>query len=244
MMKYRNSYLVFLALFLPLWTIGQEHVIFSELNTEKMVSVMVNYEYILQFPEDYGNAELPLIVFLHGSGERGDNLDMVKVHGPWKFLEENPDYRFILLAPQCPAGDVWDPWKLDLLLDEIVKNHPVDVSRIYLTGLSMGGFGTLDLAMLRPDRFGAIAPVCGASNLHRLAAGKLKDLPSWFFHGALDDVVPYKLTARVVKELEDLGADVRFTAYPTAGHDSWTETYKNKELYDWFLIHEKQNTDH
>jgi predicted peptidase len=147
------------------------------------------------------------------------------------------------LAPQCLLGEFWDPYALDALLDEIVANHPVDPSRIYLTGLSMGGFGTWDWAMLRPDRFAALAPVCGASNLHRLAAQKVKDIPIWVFHGALDESVPYKLSARVVRELEMMEADVQFTVYPLAGHDSWMETYLNEELYDWFLEQSLENNN-
>ena len=231
---------IFGALYMPVLLFGQG-VINSELNVEKKVSIGVDYPYTLQFPEGYdGREQLPLLIFLHGSGERGDNLDLVRVHGPWKFLSSNPGYRFIVLAPQCKMGEVWDPYKLDILIDEIVSSHPVDPGRIYLTGLSMGGFGTWDLAMLHPGRFAALAPVCGASNLHRLAAQKVKDLPIWVFHGALDETVPYQLSARVVKELEGMGANVQFTSYPLAGHDSWTETYQNRELYDWFLLHEKE----
>jgi predicted peptidase len=229
---------IFSAIFIPVILHGQMNVVVSQFKTQQNVNIVVDYEYLLQFPENYdGNEYLPLLVFLHGSGERGDNIDLVKVHGPWRFLDANPGYRFIVLAPQCDTGDIWDPYKLGLLIEEIVSSHPVDTARIYLTGLSMGGFGTWDLAMLYPDRFAALAPVCGTSNLHRLEAQKVKHIPVWVFHGALDDVVPYQLSTRVVKELEGMAADVRFTGYPMAGHDSWTETYLNPELYDWFLLH-------
>jgi predicted peptidase len=215
---------------------GQSSSVQAEINKEFTLTMKSEYKYVLQHPPSTKPSEkLPLIVFLHGAGERGDDLGKVKVHGPWTFLQTHPEYRFIVLAPQCKEGEFWDPYALDALLDEIVENHPVDPYRIYLTGLSMGGFGTWDWAMVRPDRFAALAPVCGASNLHRLAAQKVKHIPIWVFHGALDESVPYELSARVVRELETMGADVAFTVYPLAGHDSWTETYLNRELYDWFL---------
>lgn len=230
-------FLAFSGLFL-LWdkSHGQTESIQADFEKEYTVTMKAEYKYVLQIPKKLKTEEnLPLIVFLHGSGERGNELNQVKVHGPWNFLQAHQEYRFILLAPQCQNGEVWDPYKLDALLNDIVANHPVDPSRIYLTGLSMGGFGTWDWAMLRPDRFAALAPICGASNLHRLSAQKVKDIPIWVFHGALDASVPYELSARVVRELEMMGANVNFTVYPLAGHDSWTETYLNKELYDWFL---------
>ncbi len=241
-MKYKLLYAISVVMSSSVFVSAQDESIISELVELKKVNLMVDYTYLLEFPDSYdGNESLPLLIFLHGSGERGDDLSLVKEHGPWKFLEENLNYRFILLAPQCKSGDVWDPYKLDLLIDEIVALHPVDTSRIYLTGLSMGGFGTLDLAMLRPDRFAAIAPVCGASNLHRLAAQKLKDLPAWIFHGAMDNVVPYELSARLAQTLEEMDADVQFTAYPLTAHDAWTETYLDQALYDWLLRQKRPN---
>ena len=234
--------LLFFVLIFPIMSFTQEKAINSTFEMKKKVTIVADYQYTLQFPADYDDTEqLPLMVFLHGSGERGDNLDLVRVHGPWKFLEANPSYRFIVLAPQCKQGSVWDPYQLDLLVDEIVAQYPVDSDRIYLTGLSMGGFGALDLAMLRPERYAAIAPVCGASNLHRLAAQKLKDIPAWIFHGAMDNVVPYELSARLAQTLQEMDADVQFTGYPLTAHDAWTETYLDQALYDWFLQYRRSN---
>ena len=219
---------------------AQENIIKSEMNRTVTKFIRVELQYLLEYPKTIQSGQLlPLIVFLHGSGERGDSIDLVRVHGPWYYAEHYGDFPFMILAPQCKEGETWEPVKLDLLLDEIIANYPVDTSRIYLTGLSRGGFGTWDWALYRPDRFAAIAPVCGASNYHVLNANKLKDIPVWVFHGALDDVIPVSFSAELVKKLRSLGADVKFTVYPDAGHDSWTETYMNPELYKWFLSHRK-----
>ena len=233
-----NLQLFFMSI--PMVMTAQENVIKSEMNKTVTIEVKLDYKYLLEYPKIRPEGQLlPLIIFLHGSGERGDSVELVKVHGPWYFASDNEDFPFIILAPQCKEGETWEPVKLDLLLDEIIASHPVDTNRIYLTGLSRGGFGTWDWALYRPDRFAAMAPVCGASNYHVLNANKLKDIPAWVFHGALDDVIPIDFSANLVKRIKSLGGDIKFTVYPYAGHDSWTETYMNPELYKWFLIHTK-----
>lgn len=206
----------------------------------KTVSISAEYQYLLFTPtneELKEHAKFPLIVFLHGAGERGDSLNLVKVHGPPKIVETNPDFPFIVLSPQCAANKWWEAEKLDMLIDDVVKKLPVDESRIYLTGLSMGGFGTWDLAQLRPDRFAAIAPICGGSRMNAFRADMIKDVPTWAFHGAMDYVVPLEASSRIVASMKRAGSDVKFTIYPMAGHDSWTETYNNPELYTWFRSH-------
>lgn len=219
---------------------AQEQVIKSEMNEIISIDLKLDYKYLLVYPKTRSEGQrLPLIIFLHGSGERGDSVELVKVHGPWYFASGNDDFPFIILAPQCREGETWDPYKLDLFLDKIITRYPIDTNRIYLTGLSRGGFGTWDWAFYRPDRFAAIAPICGASNYHVLNANKLKDIPAWVFHGALDDVIPVEFSTNLVKRIKSLGGDIRFTVYPYAGHDSWTETYMNPELYNWFLSHQK-----
>ncbi len=229
-------------LLFPVLLISQTGTIRSELNETVSVNVHVAYKYILQIPDiENKDTLLPLLIFLHGSGERGDSVDMVRVHGPWKFLEEHPGYPFIILAPQCPANRYWDPVALDLLVDDIIRKYPVDTTRIYLTGLSMGGYGTWDFAFYHPDRFAAIAPVCGSSIQFRLRTVEIKEMPIWVFHGALDDVVPIANSVELVKRLIELGNPVKFTVYPYANHDAWTQTYQNEDLYKWFLEHQRQN---
>ena len=124
------------------------------------------------------------------------------------------------------------------LVDEIIKKYEVDTSRIYLTGLSMGGFGTWSLASMHPERFAAIAPICGGGESRRVARS-LKNMPVWAFHGEKDTVVPAERSKEIVEALKANGGNVKLTLYPEVGHDSWTRTYDNPKLYEWFLKHSR-----
>ena len=192
-------------------------------------------DYLLFLPATYDKTKKrwPLILFLHGAGERGNDLNLVKLHGLTKNLEEDPSFPFVVVSPQCPKHEWWSMEVLVALLDRIERKYRVDKNRVYVTGLSMGGFATWQLALEYPDRFAAIAPICGGGNW-RLAY-RLKDLPAWVFHGAKDKAVQIAESREMVSALRKWGGNVKFTVYPQAGHDSWTRTYKNKRLYDWFL---------
>ena len=208
---------------------------------EKTITKTLSCKYLLFLPEGYGQKRKrrPMILFLHGAGERGDDLSKVKKHGPPKLVEKQKDFSFIVLSPQCPEDDWWTD-KVEVLinlLDDIVAKYDVDTKRIYLTGLSMGGYGTWSLASAYPERFAAIVPICGGGK--RYMANRLKDVPVWAFHGAKDKVVPLKESQDMVNAVKNRGGNARLTVYPDAGHDSWTATYNNKELYDWFLEHRK-----
>lgn len=213
------------------------NTIFKDVRT----TISVDYKYLFHFPDNDELAidgRLPLIVFLHGAGERGTDIELVKVHGPPKIVETQGRFPFAVLSPQCKEGNSWNPVTLDLLLDEIVGEHAIDPSRIYLTGLSMGGRGTWDWAMYRPDRFAAIAPICGWGE--RFQVKKIQDVPTWVFHGGIDQVVPVQESSDMVRALEAIGnKEVKFTVYPKSGHDSWSETYQDPALYEWFLSHRK-----
>lgn len=205
--------------------------------TEKKSKSGVHYlEYI---PEKSSKTEkLPLLIFLHGMGERGDDLSKLKVHGPPSFLDDTNDFPFICISPQCPDTIYWNE---DLLLpfyEEIMDQYPIDKSRIYITGLSMGGYGTWSSIIALPDLFAAAAPICGGGDPSKLDA--IKSIPIWVFHGAKDDVVPLIRSEEMVSGLKKLGSDIKFTIYPEVYHDSWTETYINPKLYDWFLSHKKR----
>ncbi|MDP3831865.1 MAG: prolyl oligopeptidase family serine peptidase, partial [Ignavibacteriaceae bacterium] len=167
------------------------------------------------------------------SGERGTDLDKVKFHGPPKLISEGKEFPFIVVSPQCPEGRWWQISELNYLLDELITGLKIDVNRIYLTGLSMGGYGTWAWAEYAPNRFAAIAPVCGGGN--PLTISKIGKMPVWAFHGAKDFVVPVAESERLINKLKTINPDVKFTVYPEAGHDAWTETYNNPELYEWFL---------
>lgn len=198
--------------------------------------------YLVHLPDDYDadpGRLWPLVLFLHGAGERGSNLDLAAVHGPPRLADDGHEFPFVLVTPQCAESSQWvaELSTLSGLVDEVVSTHRVDPARISVTGLSMGGFGTWSLAVRYPDRFAAIAPICGG--LWMQSAAPIRHLPVWAFHGDADDVVPISATEEITTELRSLDADVRFTRYAGVGHDSWTETYDNPELYDWLLSHRR-----
>lgn len=201
--------------------------------------------YWLYLPPNYdpsSSDRWPLLVFLHGFGERGDSLDdleRVKLHGPPQLLESGNELPFIVVSPQCSRQSWWTLYTDTLAewVQHLITRYPIDPTRVYLTGLSMGGFGSWSLSIAYPDLFAAVAPVCGGG-VASLAA-RLKDVPVWAFHGALDDVVSSSRSEAMVDVLRRAGADVRFTLYPDANHNSWTVTYDNPELYEWFLSHHK-----
>lgn len=208
----------------------------------KRVSKTVKLDYLLYLPQSYGQggAKWPLIIFLHGAGERGADLELVKVHGIPKIAEQQPDLPFVAVSPQCPVGSNWmDQLEaLDALYREITRTYAIDRERVYLTGLSMGGYGTWVWGAHNPRRFAALVPICGGAPPlsgfpERIAV--LKDVPIWAFHGAKDTVVPLAASQDLVSVLERVDGNVKFTIYPEAGHDAWTETYANPELYTWLL---------
>jgi len=203
----------------------------------KKITKEVACDYLVHLPEGYAKSKKawPLILFLHGSGERGTDIEVVKKHGIPKIAQEDPKFPFIAVSPQCPMPRWWSMETLIALLDKVEKTYRVDKSRIYLTGLSMGGYGTWALACEQPHRFAAIAPVCGGGISHLMFL--IKDVPAWVFHGGKDNVVLPEESTRLVEALKYFKADVKLTIYPEAGHDSWTKTYENPKLYEWFLSH-------
>src|SRR4051794_5607468 len=137
----------------------------------KPVSKTLTAQYLIRLPQDYDAAAgkaFPLILFLHGAGERGTNVWKVTTHGPSKFIQTHPEFPFILVTPLCPSNQVWSNDVLLALLDEVEQGYRIDKSRVYLTGLSMGGYGTWELGLSHPGRFAAIAPICGGANLIHL----------------------------------------------------------------------------
>jgi predicted peptidase len=197
-------------------------------------TIKVTLGYLLYLPKDYARKDSwPLVLFLHGSGERGDNLERVKLHGPPKLIAAGKEFPFIVVSPQCPEHRQWGPLELTALLDEMVEKYKVDRDRIYVTGLSMGGSGTWSLAALNPARFAAIVPICGGGEPS--AAKRLVHLPTWVFHGAKDPTVLLERSTKMVEAMKKHGGNVKFTVYPEARHDSWTEAYNDPELYRWLL---------
>lgn len=192
--------------------------------------------YLLSLPEGYDSdtgKRWPLLIFLHGSGERGDDLAKVKVHGPPRLVEEGRKFPFIVVSPQAPLGSGWDASTLYKLLQHLKSSKRVDHRKVYLTGLSMGGYGTWDLAMEHPEEFAAIAPVCGGGDSTK--AWRLRNIPIWNFHGAKDDVVYPEQSEQMVAAARKHNPNVRYTLYPDANHNSWDLTYSNDSLYLWML---------
>jgi predicted peptidase len=226
---------------------AEESNVQSTHSFEGVVSKKVAYRYLQFLPENYDqnqSKEWPLILFLHGAGERGDDLKKVKVHGPPKIVESRPEFPFVVISPQCPTGVVWDADALLAMLDEVTHRLRIDEKRIYVTGLSMGGFGTWNLIGKAPGRFAAAAPICGGGNTRDFILPESKEalqtLPVWVFHGGKDGVVIPEESKRLVEFFQKrFKSDIQLTIYPEAGHDSWTETYNNPKLYEWFLSHSR-----
>lgn len=215
---------------------GQKQLIEGE---EKTL-VTENLQYYLYFPKDYekdSEKSFPLLLFLHGGGESGDSLAALTKNGPPKMLVEGKQFPFLVLAPQNPHKKQW--WNVRAvmqLLDTIVANNKVDPKRIYLSGLSRGGSAAWELAVQYPDRFAAMAVVCGMTPVP-YASWINKDMPIWVFHGTEDKSIPFSESESMVNELRRIGYDVTFTVYEGVGHDSWIQAYQTEALYDWFMKH-------
>ncbi|GAA5484614.1 dienelactone hydrolase family protein [Haloferula sargassicola] len=196
----------------------------------------LGYSYLISRPDrDAPEKGWPLIIFLHGAGERGTNLNDVKRHGPPKLLAAGRDIPAVVVAPQCPPNQVWDPHAVKALTGKIMAEEKTDPDRTYLTGLSMGGFGTWDTAMEYPDLWAAIAPVCGGTGIRFLLLDKLSKTPCWIFHGEDDPVVSVEFSRQAYEGLKRLNAPVKITTYPGVGHDSWTRAYEDHDFWKWLL---------
>jgi predicted peptidase len=198
--------------------------------------------YRLLKPENYDpKKNYPLVVFLHGAGERGEDNEKQLVHGVPEFAkgENRKKYPCFLIAPQCPAGKRWsdvDPLVLGLIA-ALPKDYSIDPKRIYLTGLSLGGFGTWDLLARRPDLFAAAVPICGGGNAKQ--AAKFAKIPIWVFHGAKDPAVKVSRSRDMVKALEEAGGHPKYTEYPDQGHASWVPAYRDPEMMKWLFAQKR-----
>lgn len=205
------------------------------------------FDYLLYVPKadaSQPGKRWPLVLFLHGAGERGTNVNLVAVHGPPKQAAAGREFPFILVSPQCPANQTWDNDALLALLDTLQSQLSVDPTRVYVTGLSMGGSGTWSLALRYPERFAAVAPICGWGDRIRALLPTqqlaLKTLGFWAFHGGKDNGVPLTESQKMVDAVKRAGVtDVKLTVYPNDGHDSWTHAYNEPEFYEWLLKHRR-----
>ncbi len=195
------------------------------------------FDYYLYFPDNYEAAsdeKFPLLLFLHGGGESGDSLVAVKRNGPPKLIARGKQFPFLILAPQNPhKRKWWNTAAVMQLLDTIVTEHNVDPKRVYLTGLSRGGGAAWEIVVQYPEKFAALAVVCGMTPLP-YASWIDKKMPIWVFHGEEDKSIPVSESETMVDRLLSMGYDVKFTKYPGVGHDSWIQAYNTEELYEWF----------
>lgn len=219
-----------------------EHANISKINIPKL-------QYFTQLPSGYDNdidKKWPLLIYLHGVGERGTKIRAVRalvtrrVAIP-KVAAETKDFPFLTITPMCPWGYSWNDltYSFNNFLDEVIAQYRIDTDRIYLTGMSFGGTGTWAFAIQYPERFAAVAPLCGSFvDLTRIE--RMKEVPVWVFHGQLDKFIPIEIPTNAVETLKAFGSEVKFTAYPDLDHYIWDTTYDNPELYSWFLEHKKQ----
>lgn len=223
--------------------------------------------YRVLYPENFDKSkEYPLVYFLHGAGERGTDNEKQLVHGSKLFLDpqNRSEYPAIVVFPQCPSNDYWanvsrkvnpETGKRDFifakkgkptkamqgalsLIDSLVALSYVDKSRVYVSGLSMGGMGTFELINRKPDTFAAAMPICGGGN-PKSVRNYAKKLPLWVFHGAKDDVVPPIHSRQMVDALKARGGTVKFSLYPEANHNSWDSAFAEPEFLSWLFSQSK-----
>lgn len=200
-------------------------------------------KYILTAPTDFdGSESLPMIVFLHGAGERGNDLEKIKAHGIPKLFSKNENYegiRAITISPQCPEERTWYDFKWDVisLIDEVADKYNVDKSKISLCGISMGGFGTWEIALQIPEKLFKIAPICGGGMSWR--AWYLRNTPIRVYHGGLDNIVPLCMSEVMVNAIREQGGNVEFTIYEDLYHDCWTRAFEQTDLIAWLAGLEK-----
>lgn len=223
-----------LALALPALALAKSRAL------RRSVTIRARLDYLAFLPKSYAakGPGVPLIVFLHGSGERGADLEKVKTWGPPAIAEKNPDFPFMVVSPQLAEGEAWHALALKGMLDQVLAHYNVDQRRVYLTGLSLGGYGAWDLASRYPHYFAAAAPICGGGIARTV--GAMRAIPTWVFHGKLDDAVPEAESARMVEALKAAGGSVKYTVLPEGGHvDAWVHAYDQAGLFDWFLEQRK-----
>lgn len=208
-----------------------------------------SHGYVLFVPEDYtSDKKWPVILFLHGSGERGTDNKKQAAVGIAPAIRKNPSRcPAIVILPQCESKDripvgAWAPTSPDgkralAILDQVESEYSTDKDRVYLTGLSMGGFGVYAHAVADPERWAALVPICGGGRL--ADAGHFAKIPLWCFHSADDPVVPVTLSRTMVKALKEAGGEPRYTEYTDSGHKSWVPAYDDPELWKWLFEQHK-----
>lgn len=208
---------------------------------EFIESTFQNLRYIVRYPNSYKDGEkYPVIIFLHGAGTRGSDINILKSNSFFAITGGFEDFPFICVAPHCESGTWFDYMPtLKALAASIASKTWADNERIYLIGNSMGGYGTWQLAMSAPELFAAIVPIFGGGMSWN--TGTLVNVPVWAFHGADDTIVYPEESERMVAKVIKYGGQAKLTVYPNTTHDSWTPTFKDPKVYAWLLEHKNSN---
>ena len=206
-----------------------------------LTEVFEGMQYAVRLPDDYvaGNT-YPVLLFLHGAGTRGSDIKNITGHSFMKRPDKMPNFPFVVVAPLCHENtwfDLFETLKRFVLF--VASQGYADKKRIYLTGNSMGGYGSWQLAMSLPQLFAAMIPVCGGGMYWN--AARLVNVPIWAFHGGKDATVFVEESKKMVEAVNKRGGNARLTIYPEHPHNSWTDTYNNPEIYTWLLSHENEN---
>ncbi len=176
--------------------------------------IKVNYRYLLSKPEGYEAdtaKKWPLVIFLHGAGERGTDLEKLKKHGPPKLIAAGQKFPAVFASLQCEPKQIWNPHGVKAVTDHLIHTERIDTSRVYLIGLSMGGFGTWETAMEYPETYAAISPICGGAGVRWVMAERLAKTPCWIFHGDKDPTVPVENSEKIYNALKKHDAPVKLT---------------------------------
>jgi DNA gyrase inhibitor GyrI/predicted esterase len=214
------------------------------LGLKKKIGIETEYKHFEFFPEGYSeqkDKKWPLLVMLHGAGERSNNPEKLRDHLFWNelLIKTKKEYPCIVTIPQCPFNEWWEPARVKDLIDQILAKYPIDPDRVYLSGLSMGGFGTWTTAGEYPELFAAIAPICGGGDVSD--AANLKSIPIWAFHGDIDPVVSMNSSREMVDAVAALGGAPRLTIYPGTAHNAWGPTLADPRYYQWLLQQNRKN---
>ncbi len=200
----------------------------------------IKYEYLLYTPEEYssGKKEYPLVIYLHGASLRGNNINEIKAYGLPFLVEKGYSYEFFIASPQCPKNKNWitDDW-FEMFYQDLITKYRIDTNRVYLIGMSLGGYGVWQLTMKYPGRFAAVVPICGGYFDYKNIC-TIKDIPVWAFHGAEDKIVDVNETECLVSELEACHGRIKYTRLEGKGHDL-TYLFKDEGIYTWMLKHKK-----
>lgn len=251
-MLLRISFCLYCTLFMTAFAISAENVDRYEART--FAGDGLNLPYRLLRPQNYdAKKKYPLVIFLHGAGERGDDNQKQLVHGLSDFASDEAAKKHpaFVMAPQCPLGQKWVDveWSapahtlpekpspaLAATLNAVAalqSEFSIDPKRIYLTGLSMGGYGVWDALARRPELFAAAVPICGGGD--PAMAKQIMSIPIWAFHGADDKSVPVHRSREMVEAMKATGGQPKYTEYPNVGHNSWTQTYASRAVHDWLF---------